>query len=305
MLSFIGVPRPSLALFTRFCLVVPLLAAATGCVPRAEYDRLNVAHGNSMRDREDLNAKLMNERARAEAIAARYDELSAQLGARDSLIAGLRDDNGRLTSANARLQELLEKLANQPPTEIVKVVQNQARLPEQLDSALKSFATQYPDYVEYDSNRGIVRFKSDLTFALGSWQLNDAVKPALAEFARIVNSPAAQAFDVLVIGHTDNVPVVRIRNQVPTNWHLSAFRSIAVLEEMLTHGLVPARCGIVGHGEFRPIAPNTQRGNQQNRRVEIYLVDRSGSTTPAAPEPDALSDAEGPLDGSPAVTVRP
>ena len=44
-------------------------------------------------------------------------------------------------------------------------------LPEPLNNELTEFAKQNPDLVDFDSARGIVKFKSDVTFATGSAEL--------------------------------------------------------------------------------------------------------------------------------------
>jgi chemotaxis protein MotB len=166
----------------------------------------------------------------------------------------------------------------------------EVKLPPELDRALQQFAAKYPQTVEYDAQRGLVRWKSDLTFALGSDMVRDDAKAALSEFARIVNSPAAGGFEVVIAGHTDNVPIRASAAKFPTNWHLSCFRAIAVMFALRDYGVDSERMGCMGYGEYRPREPNPPRGgNERNRRVEIFLVSAKsglpgavGSDAPAA-----------------------
>jgi len=56
-------------------------------------------------------------------------------------------------------------------------------------------------------------------------------------------------------------------------------------------GVSPTRMSVAGYGEYRPIVPNGPGGAEANRRVEIFLVER---TTPAepTPQPDAPAEPE-------------
>jgi outer membrane protein OmpA-like peptidoglycan-associated protein len=44
-------------------------------------------------------------------------------------------------------------------------------LPETVKNELSKLAEQYPDAVEFDAVRGVLKFKSDVTFAKGSAEL--------------------------------------------------------------------------------------------------------------------------------------
>ena len=84
-----------------------------------------------------------------------------------------------------------------------------------------------------------------------------------------------EVFDVIVVGHTCNTPIMRPETLAihRTNWHLSAHRAIAVMNVMAGLQVSMKRMGVMGYGEHRPIADNsTTAGKAKNRRVEIYLV---------------------------------
>jgi chemotaxis protein MotB len=74
-----------------------------------------------------------------------------------------------------------------------------------------------------------------------------------------------------VIGHTDNVP---IHARFASNWELSTARALAAVH-FLTEGagVDPRRVGVVGYGEYRPIADNsTEEGRARNRRIAITIL---------------------------------
>ena len=91
-----------------------------------------------------------------------------------------------------------------------------------------------------------------------------------------MNSKEAQQFDVVIAGHTDDVPIKKAatKQKHPTNWHLSVHRSIAVLNVMTANKVDPTRVSVRGFGEYRPMTENkpNKRGNPTNRRVELYIV---------------------------------
>ncbi len=150
-----------------------------------------------------------------------------------------------------------------------------ASLPVELSIVLEDFAKD-KEMVEYDSNRGIVKFKSDLLFEPGSDKMAPMAIEVIKSLCKILTSEQGGKFDVIIAGHTDDIRIGKpdTRAKHPTNWHLSAHRAISVLDLMSNNGVSPERMSIRGFGEFRPIVPNKpgKKGNPQNRRVEIYIV---------------------------------
>jgi chemotaxis protein MotB len=149
------------------------------------------------------------------------------------------------------------------------------QLPVELSSQLEDFA-KGKDLVTFDADRGLVKFKSDLLFEPGSADVTSGAKESINALSGIIKSDKATEFDLIIAGHTDNMPIgkPKTRAKHPTNWHLSAHRAISVLQLMKNYGVSPERMNIRGFGEYRPIAENkpNKGGNPQNRRVEIYIV---------------------------------
>ena len=79
---------------------------------------------------------------------------------------------------------------------------------------------------------------------------------------------------ILVVGHTDNVPVTASRHLFATNWELSTARATAAVRFLCEEGGIdPARIGAAGYGEFRHIADNaTEEGRARNRRIELVVM---------------------------------
>jgi len=73
-----------------------------------------------------------------------------------------------------------------------------------------------------------------------------------------------------------------------------------VREALVKDGVGSNRFMVAGYGEYRPIATNAKNGNQQNRRVEVYLVAmpkdalRSSEEAPTVATPEATKPAAAP-----------
>lgn len=275
-----------------------LLTGSSGCVSAAKYRDLENAHRNMQTRLEQAETELQGERAKARELAARLAASQAELEAKNKEVQMLQDARDRLKAAYEALRAEYDKLGGGKPGTVV--IERKVQLPPALDEALKEFQKKYPDQVEYDPSRGLLKWKSDLLFDLGSAQLKPAALPALADFANILKSDAANGFDILIAGHTDNTRIAKesTRREHPTNWHLSAHRAISVLFEMIKDGVAPDRQTVMGYGEYQPIVPNdTTEHKAQNRRVEIYLVKKgnvpgSAPSQEAAPAPAAAAPAE-------------
>jgi len=222
------------------------------------------------------------EKSRAE-LLARLQELEGAQGNQqqraDDLQRELDAMTGKLDGCeqkNALLQKALDdQMAN--IGDLTSQLGQQVILPEKLNTALEELvAKDGSGLLSYDPEHGVVRFKSDLLFDRGKDTIQAQAADQVKAFADILNTPDAQDFDILIVGHTDDIPIEKpdTKAKHPTNWYLSAHRSIAVQNLLASSGLAQNRIAVVGMGEYNPIAPNApgKKGNPLNRRVEIYIV---------------------------------
>ncbi len=249
------------------------LMVTQGCVARDEHDKLLAANRNSQ---DELSRAL----AIARDLRVKNEKLDGELASQGVSLSATQKEIEVLESANAALKSDFDELhvkylalANRSDVPMPGAI---SILPAQLDKALKSFASANPDLVEYLPDYGMVKIKADLTFKPGSDFVEPSAKDALKKFADIVKSPAAAMFNIYVAGHTDDVPIGKpeTRRHHPNNWYLSVHRAVAVQQQLVKSGLAPERIGAMGFGEYHPIEPNKagKKGNQANRRVEIWIV---------------------------------
>lgn len=243
--------------------------ALTGCVSQEQYNALKL---RSDRLTEQLaNAEREGTAARAEADLYKrsLDAIKNSGDNKDGLIANL-------TAQNAAMQTTLDELNRKYGDAVANMGKLGTALPIPLTNDLTAFAAANPDLVEFDAARGIVKFKSDLTFALGSADVKPEAKAAIARFAQIVNSANASAYELLVAGHTDNTRVsnpATISAGHKDNWYLSAHRAISVSKELIAQNTSPQRIGVIGYADQRPVADNgSDAGRSKNRRVEVLIL---------------------------------
>ncbi len=252
-----------LATVSLISIVCAAMIFSTGCATEQVKD-LKMRNAEQQRRITELEGQLKAANLELDQAKRQLETLggkgSVEMQAMQQKIAALEEDI-------AKKKALIEAMQKQ--------LMGGVQLPAELSSMLEDWA-KGSDLVSFDAARGIVKFKSDLLFEKGS----DVVAPSAAEslkaLCRILNTDQAKEFDIIIAGHTDDLPIIKpeTKEKHANNWYLSAHRAISVLDVMTANGLVPERVSVRGFGEFRPVVPNelNKRGNPQNRRVEIYIV---------------------------------
>ena len=209
----------------------------------------------------ELEAKILELEKCKRQLATAQGEGGVELETLQTKIAALEEDIKKKNELIASMQQ--------------RLLSGGAALPVELSTLLEDFAKNN-NMVDYDSERGIVKFKSDLLFDVASDQVRSSASAAVKSLCGILNTEEGKEFDILIAGHTDDIPIQKpaTRDKHPTNWHLSVHRAISVLNVMRSNDIAAERMSVRGFGEYRPIAPNepNNKGNEQNRRVEIYII---------------------------------
>jgi chemotaxis protein MotB len=89
--------------------------------------------------------------------------------------------------------------------------------------------------------------------------------------------------DVVVEGHTDDVPVRG--GKYGSNWDLSTARATSVVRHLIEkQGYEPKRLAAIGYGEHRPAVPNDSEENRaKNRRVVLIVKPPDKAPSDKAP----------------------
>lgn len=244
-----------------------------GCVPQEKYEGLKL-------ERDRLAEQLGKSQAETDRANAQAEVLRHQMGAFEGLGNDNKAEVSNLSSQNANLQKQLEEINARYRDAIALTAKaGSTALPVHLSNELSNLAAQNPDLLTFDASHGVVKFKSDVTFSPGSAVVLPKADEVLRRFSQILESSSADHYELLVAGHTDNVPVhnpATIRQGNKDNWYLSANRAIGVAHQLLADGVKARRLGVVGYADERPIASNsTAAGRAQNRRVEVLILPSS------------------------------
>jgi len=115
-----------------------------------------------------------------------------------------------------------------------------------------------------------ISLSDKMVFTSGSAEISPRAKEVLSKVATVVNSKPDT--EVLVEGHTDNVPVNK--TCIKDNWDLSTQRAVAITRVLQKDFAVnPARITAGGRAEFVPLATNdTPEGRSTNRRTRIVIL---------------------------------
>jgi len=253
-----------LATISVISIVCAAMIFTSGCVNEQQYKDLKLQNAAQDRRIKELEGQLQAANLELEQAKRQIEALSGkgnvEMQALQQKVAALEED---IAKKKALIEAMQKQLAGG------------VQLPAELSSMLEDWA-KGSDLVSFDAAKGIVKFKSDLLFKPGSDEVEPSAVESIKALCGILNTEQAKAFDIIIAGHTDDLPISKAETKAkhPTNWYLSAHRAISVLDVMTTNGIVPERASVRGFGEFRPVVPNelNKKGNPQNRRVEIYIV---------------------------------
>jgi chemotaxis protein MotB len=196
--------------------------------------------------REQANQELTQELAQQRRLNERYQQ---QVQAANSALTGRQEEVADLEGRLRREQLAIDELEQQ----LSELSNDRSQAIEQ--RADGSTVIQLPEIILFDS---------------GSAQLNDQSVAVLRDVAQAIES--FDQYNIRVIGHSDSLPVVSMRNAYPTNWELSSARASAAVRRLTELGIAPQRLSATGVADTRPQVPETDEGSRQrNRRIEIVL----------------------------------
>ena len=128
--------------------------------------------------------------------------------------------------------------------------------------------------VEFTESGLLIQLGDNVLFDTGSDKLKEQTIPILDVVGKTIRDKAAE---VLVSGHTDNVPINTVK--FPSNWELSSARAVRVVKYLIQKCDVPPKIlGATGYSKYRPLVPNdTAKNRQTNRRVEFLVTWRQAT----------------------------
>jgi chromosome segregation ATPase len=142
-----------------------------GCVSQEKYNALKLDRDRYAEQLGQAQNEATGARREADAYKQQLAAIGNTSGSRDAMVLNL-------TNQNSELQRQLDEL-NRRYSDAMSKVGSASPLPPALTDELSQFARQNPDLVDFDAARGIVKFKSDVTFSPGSAEVTPAAKTAI------------------------------------------------------------------------------------------------------------------------------
>lgn len=166
-----------------------------------------------------------------------------------------------LSKREARVKELEQILADQQ-----KAVND---LKAKISHALLGFNDDELT-VEMRNGKVYVSLTEQLLFKSGSKTVDKKGVDALKKLATALKGN--DDLDILVEGHTDNVPMAP-SNGMKDNWDLSVLRATSIVRILSDEGVEPKKVSASGRGEYIPKdEADTKEARAINRRIEIILT---------------------------------
>ena len=247
---------------------------------------------------------------RVKAVISERDELCKTLDLRNNEIVSLKDNiqglKGNITDLNQSITEIEKKYNNlsgeklsqaeqfnlalkqkseeldwkerllvereKALNELRQVIARQDSITNRLNNVLLDALLGFKSdelSVEIKNGKVYVSMSDKLLFKSGSATVETKGKEAIKLLADVLNKN--QDIDILIEGHTDNVPIKTAVYR--DNWDLSVARATSIVRILTDeYKITPTRLTASGKGEFSPRDTNdTPEGRASNRRTEIIL----------------------------------
>jgi len=206
---------------------------------------------------------------------AQVELLNQQIAALRRQLAALEEALDASEKRDKEAQSRISELGQRLNVALAQRVQELSRYRSEFFGRLRSILGARPD-IRVVGDRFV--FQSEVLFDSGSAGLRpdgrseiDKLGDAILELERQI--PAELAWVLRIDGHTDIRPIAS--SQFPSNWELSAARSISVVQYLIAKGVSPQHLVAAGFGEYQPLDPErTEEAFRRNRRIELKLTER-------------------------------
>lgn len=217
-----------------------------------EYEQLNSYYKNLLNNSGKLNRDLAQQKDQLLAIQENMERTRK-----------LNDSLGTsLIEREKKVKELEGILSNKD-----KAVQD---LKNSISNALLNFK-ENDLTVNVKNGKVYVSLAEQLLFGSGSIEVDAKGVTALQQLGKALKDQ--KDIQIMVEGHTDNVPISKKSTYMQDNWDLSVMRATSITKILTKAGVSANQISAAGKGEYSPLAPNdTPQNKQKNRRTEIIVT---------------------------------
>jgi chemotaxis protein MotB len=217
-----------------------------------DHAQLNTTYKNLLSNSGKMNRDLTQQR---EQLLSIQENLDKTRRVNDSLSVSLAE-------REKKVKELEEVLASKE-----KAVQD---IKSRITNALLNFK-ENDITVKVKNGKVYVSLAEQLLFGSGSVVVDGKGVSALQQLAKAIKDQ--KDINIMVEGHTDNVPISKKSQYMEDNWDLSVMRATSITRILTRAGVSPRQITASGRGEFSPLSANdTPQNKQRNRRTEIIIT---------------------------------
>lgn len=200
-------------------------------------------------------------------------KLSRDLAEQQQSLIALKDNLERTRQLNEQLNadlEIREKKVKDLENVIKKEVDAANQLKKRISDALLNFKASDLT-VQAKNGKIYVSMTEKLLFQSGSITVDSKGVSALKQLAQAIKNQ--QDIQIMVEGHTDNVPISKTGKYFQDNWDLSVLRATSITRILIINGVKPNQVLPAGKGEYSPLTANTTKEDKQkNRRTDIIIT---------------------------------
>ena len=235
-----------------------LILLFTSCVSQKKYasalDRAALCETNlknSQNENSILEASIANEKNRAKSLEQQLEYFKST---NTNLLERLSDLAVVNKSGAESIKKSLEALNEQNKyiKDLTSSIQRKDSLNLVLVMNLKRSLENFDDEdINIEVKKGVVyvSISDKMLFRSGSYQISNRAEEVIGKIAKIVNDH--KELDILVEGHTDNVPI--FTECMADNWDLSVKRATSIVRLMQNKfNVQPSRMTAGGRSEYLP-----------------------------------------------------
>lgn len=252
----------------------------SSCVSTKKYDALLTDKINTENERADLEEQLEMAQEEIEKLTNRIEKLNGEIS---KLVADTTQMNKKYGELERYYNNLLvnsDKLSKEfvdqqkKIHELEKVLEEKEKAVNDLRHKVSQALLNFKENdltVNIKNGKVYVSLAEQLLFGSGSIVVDQKGVEALKQLAGVLKDNPD--INIMVEGHTDNVPISRKSQYMQNNWDLSVLRATSIVNILTESGVDPNKITAAGKGEHAPLNSNeTAEGKQKNRRTEIILT---------------------------------
>ncbi len=258
----------------------------TSCVSKKKYAALQLSNQNLIDEMQAVKGELDECRGDKDVLDARLAECTNSNQHLKDQVAQLNNTNAALLNNVGQMATLSKQEAANLERSLEQIKEQDLRIRTLQDALTKKDSVTLALVVSLKSSLGnlndtdvtvnveksvvFISLSDKMLFKSGSSELSVRAREVLSKVALVLNDKPDQ--EVLVEGHTDNVPIAR--ECVKDNWDLSTQRATTIARVLQTDYKVdPARITAGGRSEYVPLVSNdTPEGRSTNRRIRIVIM---------------------------------